>query len=1044
MKVISATALSDPRAMLSSVQTQSVSPVFVGRDSELTRLASALARADAGEPQALVIGGEAGVGKTRLTEEFLCAAAAVGAVTAVGGCVEIGADGLPFAPVATALRSLYRQLGDELTAAAGNQAGELSRLLPELGEHHQVSRESHDDDGRIRLFELTARLLERLAADRTVVLVLEDMHWGDRSTRELLAYLFRSLHRGRLVVVATYRSDDIHRRHPLRPFLAELDRMRTVGRIELSRFSRAEVRCQITGIMAAEPKSDLVDRVFDRSDGNPFFVEELAVSIQQGCATGLSDSLRDLLLVRLETLPEDAQRAARIVAEGGTTVEYPLLAAVAGLSEDDLIEALRACVGANILLPSDDGDGYRFRHSLVREAVSDDLLPGERSRINRRYAQALEAGPGLVRTDERAARLASYWYNAHDPAKALPAVLRASVEARHRHAYAEQHGLLERALDLWDDAPEEIRAGLRPADYAEVYPPCGCHPDTPLSFLDLLAEITVSARLSGEPERAFAVTKRALRLIDESDALRAAWFRAQRSRLVQDLGRGDGWEDVARAQELVRDLPPSAVHADVLAFVAGWTMIHKSGAEGIATAERAMELARQVGARETELNARLTLGLLHVDSGDVEGGLALAEDVCREARELGLPGLIGRAHGNLASALEGIGRSREAVAVSVEGGELVREIATRSVRAYLRGNEGESLFSLGLWERSEAAVQWSRTNASGLMAAGEQAMYLAFLAVRRGQTERAEEYAQAARESFLHDSQPQHLLPIRTLTLEIAARRGRFAEARAALSDGLDAGFVPGTSRYAWPMLAAGAAAEADAPWMTVDDQDRAQLLRRIRATAAALPRLAPVWDAYALLVDAELARAEGHAAPGQWAATARAFEPLERPYELTLARYRWAEALLATGHETGEARETRETREEAGALLALAHAGAEALGARPLADEIALLAQRARLSLREHAVHAGHAGHDRPRTSSAADEPVDPAEALGLTARERDVLRLVTDGRTNRQIAEELFISPKTASVHVSNILAKLSVSGRGEAAALAHRLRLFTVPSV
>ncbi|NEA57909.1 AAA family ATPase [Streptomyces sp. SID13666] len=1031
--------------MLSNVQTQSVSPVFVGRDSEMTRLADALARARAGEPQGLVVSGEAGVGKTRLTEEFLAAAALSGAVTAVGGCVEIGADGLPFAPVSTALRSLYRQLGDELTAAAGNQAGELSRLLPELGEHREMTREgrdSQDDDGRVRLFELTARLLERLAADRTVVLVLEDLHWGDRSTRELLAYLFRSLHRGRLVIVATYRSDDIHRRHPLRPFLAELDRLRTVDRIELSRFSRAEVRCQITGILAAEPEGGMVDRVFERSDGNPFFVEELAVSIQQGCSSGLSDSLRDLLLVRLETLSEDAQRAARIVAEGGTTVEYPLLAAVAGLSEDDLIEALRACVGANILLPSEDGDGYRFRHSLVREAVSDDLLPGERSRINRRYAQALEAGPGLVRTDERAARLASYWYYAHDPAKALPAVLRASVEARHRHAYAEQHRLLERALELWEDTPEEIRGELRPADYAEVYPPCGCHPDTPLSFLDLLAEITVSARLSGEPERAFAVAKRALRLIDDTtDALRAAWFRAQRSRLVQDLGRGDGWEDVGRAQELLRGLPPSAVHADVLAFAAAWMMIHKSGEEAIATAERAVDLARLVGARETELNARLTLGLLHADSGDVEGGLVLAEDVCREARKLGLPGLIGRSHGNLASVLEGVGRSHDAIAVATEGIELVREIATRSVRAYLRGNEGESLFSLGQWERSEAAVQWARTNGSGRMAAGGQTMYLGFLALRRGRTGAADEYAKSARESFLHDTQPQHLIPIRTLTLEIAVRRGRFDEARTVLADALDEGLVPGTSRYWWPLLAAGAAPEADAPWMTVDDQDRAAHLRRIRTTAASLPRLAPVWEAYALLVEAELARAEGQPAPERWAAVVRAFEPVGRPYELAQSRYRWAEALLATGHETGEAREARESREEAGALLTLAHTAAGTLGARPLSDEVALLAQRARLSLHEP---DGRDARDGARAVPAADEPADPAEALGLTARERDVLRLVTDGRTNRQIAEELFISPKTASVHVSNILAKLNVSGRGEAAALAHRLRLFTVPSV
>ena len=227
------------------------------------------------------------------------------------------------------------------------------------------------------------------------------MHWADASTRHLLAYLFRTLRRGRLVVIATYRSDDVHRRHPLRPFLAELDRMRTVQRIELTRFNRGEVHRQMAGILAVEPEPAMVDRVFERSDGNAFFVEELACSIVEDCPTGLPDSLRDILLVRIEALPEDAQRVARIVAEGGSTVEYGLLLAVARLGEDDLIEALRAAVGANILLATPDGDGYRFRHSLAREAVSDDLLPGERSRLNRRYAEALEADP-VPRTGRRA------------------------------------------------------------------------------------------------------------------------------------------------------------------------------------------------------------------------------------------------------------------------------------------------------------------------------------------------------------------------------------------------------------------------------------------------------------------------------------------------------------------------------------------------------------------------------------------------------------------------------------------------------------------
>ncbi|MBZ6294149.1 AAA family ATPase [Streptomyces olivaceus] len=383
--------------MLGPVETRSVSPVFVGRTGELDTLHDALARASAtgGEPQALLLGGEAGVGKTRLVEEFAAAAGLRGAVVALGGCVEIGGDGLPFAPFSTALRALRRRLPDELAGAARGQEEELARLLPELGDSGAPGGGGRpDEEDMARLFELTARLLERVAADRAVLLVLEDLHWADASTRHLIAYLFRTLRTGRLVVLATYRSDDIHRRHPLRPLLAELDRLRTVRRLQLGRFTRDEAGRQIAGILAREPDPLQIDEIFARSDGNAFFVEELAVAAHEGSRTGLTDSLRDLLLVRVEALPESAQRVARIVAEGGSTVEHRLLAAVAGLGEDDLIEALRAAVNANILLPAPDGDGYRFRHSLVREAVGDDLLPGERSRLNRRYAEALDAGPG--------------------------------------------------------------------------------------------------------------------------------------------------------------------------------------------------------------------------------------------------------------------------------------------------------------------------------------------------------------------------------------------------------------------------------------------------------------------------------------------------------------------------------------------------------------------------------------------------------------------------------------------------------------------------
>ncbi|MFI8242109.1 AAA family ATPase [Streptomyces sp. NPDC085866] len=1001
--------------MLGPVETRSVSPVFVGRTDELDTLNDALARAAAGEPQALLLGGEAGVGKTRLVEEFAAAACRRAAAVAVGGCVEIGADGLPFAPFSTALRALREALPEEFASAGAGQEEELARLLPELGE---ATSSRHDEQGMARLFELTARLLERVAAAHTVVLVLEDLHWADASTRHLLAYLFRTLRTGRLLVLATYRADDIHRRHPLRPLLAELDRLRTVRRLELARFTREEVGRQIAGIRAAEPDPAQVDEIFERSDGNAFFVEELAVAATEGCCTGLTDSLRDLLLVRVEALPESAQGVARIVAEGGSTVEYRLLAAVSQLVEDDLIEALRAAVGANILTATSGGDGYRFRHSLVREAVADDLLPGERSRLNRRYAEAVETDPTLVPADARVMRLASYWYHAHDAARALPAVLDASVVARRRHAYTEQLRLLERAMELWDSAPEEVRAALRPVDYTDVYPPCGCDPaTTPLRYLDLMAEAAVAGRFCGERERALKIAKKALRLLqDEHDPLRAAWFWVQRSRLVQALARGDGWQELANAQDLVRGLPPSEVHADVLANVAGWSMLHQPGSEAFAAAERAVEYARMVDARDIELNAQLTLGALMVDSGDVETGLAEMARVKQAALQEGVAHVVGRAYVNLPSELDSVGRSREAVPILREGLVFARRFGLLDSEAWIWGNLSDSLYALGKWDEAAEAAAGALGSAASAKPRGAGALRLAHIALARGDAAEAGRQLSIALTHYgSHDPMPQVLLPVGRITVGVAAEEGRLLDARVELNRALAAGFPPGTQRYGWPLLLAAATAEADARALPAAADGRADVLDKLAEAARKLATGAPVWDAYERWTRAELHRARGTDTAAVWSDVVTDFECLDRPYDLARVRRRLAQALLEEAAGDDE-------RDRATELLRLAGAVADHLGARPLADAVGRLAQRARLTL----THT-------PRKA------LDPAENLGLTSRERDVLRLVSAGRTNRQIAEELFISPKTASVHVSNILSKLGVAGRGEAAAVAHRLGLF-----
>ncbi|MFE0463275.1 AAA family ATPase [Kitasatospora sp. NPDC058965] len=1013
--------------MLSAVQQISVSPVFVGRGSELATLGGALRRAAGGAPQALLIGGEAGVGKTRLLEEFLCTAERDGTVVMLGNCLEVGAEGLPYAPLVTALRRLLRHPGGELERAAAGLEGHLARLLPEFGE---ADTDPNDEYGRARLFERIALLFERLAAERPLVLAIEDLHWSDRSTRELLGYLISTLHRARVLVLATYRTDDLHRRHPLRPFLAELERQRTVQRIELDRFGQQEVAAQLAGILGV-PTADhkLVALVMRRSEGNPFFVEELACSYTGGCSVGMSDSLRDILLVRVEALPEAAQRVVRIAAEGGSRIEHELLAAVLDGPEDELIDALRTAVGANILQPDKDGEGYRFRHALVREAVSDDLLPGERTRINRRFATVLEADPALVHGDERPARLANYWYHAHDPARALPTALEAARAARRRNAFAEQLSLLERAIELWDEVPDDtLRDTLRPHDWAETYPPCCCDPGScdpdcdRLRLVDVLAEAVVAARRSGDRDRGLSLAKRALKLVDEAEnPLRAAWFRMNRARMLGHLNRRGGDEELGHALRLVEGRAPSAVQADVFALAAGTAMLHRATEADLVLAERAVAIARQVGAVGVELHAQMTLGSFYTELGQPERGIEALREAIEGARKQPVPDLLTRGLNNLASMLGHLGRAAEAVELAREGLAVAGRVGLlRNTGAILAGNLAECLLLVGRPAEAAAVLaEWEDDSRSEVYdpflhrLRGEVALMKGDLTVVRSYLDRSE--------PNLEQDQPQHLVPRARLEIDLAGQLGRPLDARAALLAVLDSPVVQKESRLL-PLLARAAAVEADSRGLPAAEPGRDALLERIAAELALHRPAVPLHQGWQLLAEAEAARARGADTAEHWAAAIAPLRQTGLPHPLVLA-------LLGAGGCAAAAGQ----REEAGELLREAAELAELRGDVPVRRQIARLADRAGVA------RMLAAAAPAPQGARAAENEPAGAAAFHLTPRETDVLRLLADGRTNRQIAEELFISPKTASVHVSNILAKLEVSGRGEAAALAHRLRLF-----
>ena len=362
--------------------------MLVGRGRELAQLRAAVVRTAAGEPGVVLIGGEAGVGKSRLLEEALGDAAVAGARVLTGGCIELGGVGLPLVPLVEALRMLVRSTpAGDLDRLLGPARGELSRLLPELA---GGAPPPPAGGSTAQLFELLLGLLSRLGDERPLVLVVEDLHWADRSTLDLVAFLVRAVRGIRVLLVLTYRSDEVDRRSPLRPLLSGWERLRGVEHLQLDRFSRAEAAAQVRAILGGAAEPGVIDLVFDRSEGNAFFVEELLRTLREGASEhDLPPSLRDVLLSRVERLSGPAQRLLRTAAVAGRWVPERLLAEVATVSAAELYEGLREAVDASLLVV--DGTGRGDGRPDLRPVGGERLLrrgarphrarrrPGERS-----------------------------------------------------------------------------------------------------------------------------------------------------------------------------------------------------------------------------------------------------------------------------------------------------------------------------------------------------------------------------------------------------------------------------------------------------------------------------------------------------------------------------------------------------------------------------------------------------------------------------------------------------------------------------------------
>ena len=1014
--------------MIAGMAGRLVSPITIGRRAELDAALAALDAAVEGTPAHLLIAGEAGVGKSRLAAELGAAADARGVLVLRGACANVGDEGLPYGPIVEILGQLVRELDPErLETVVGTSGADLARLVPAL-DPGASGAPLQQAWLQARLFDALVGVLRRLAAVAPVLVLIEDVHWSDPATRETLGFLVRTLRSERVLVAMTLRSDELHRRHPALPWLGELERTGRMQRLSLSRLTKDQTAALLEAIEGVPTDPDLVARIHRRSDGNPFFIEELLLAEAEPSAGGLPSTLREILLARLASVPEDVHHVLGVVAVAGRRIDHDLLVAIAGAADspDRLEAALRAAIASQILVvdtPPQGSEGYAFRHALLAEVAYDELLPGERRRLHRECALALEAHPSASAASKAAhrAELAHHWAAARDDERAFAASLAAAEAAGEAFAFETAHAQYERALDLWPDVADPDAVS-------------GC------DRAELIARTATAAYLAGLTHRDVALQREVVAEIDAAaDPVRAAVMRERLGRYLWFAADSAGaLTELEAAIAILPADPPSAERARVLSGYGQLLMLLDRFDESRELCEQAIDIAMRVGARQAEGHARNTLGLDLVAQGHVDDGLVEFDRSLEIAYAEANVDDIGRGYVNLVSGLLFGGYPERAAEAAARG---MRDADTYGITStygtFIGHNAVMIAIELGQWDHAAELARVLDIEQSKPPASRYGLARWIPLLVGRGEFEQARFQLERLRE-LLHGApvEGQFHGAYHAAATELALWEGRPEDALRTAVAGLAVLEPLGWTWYLLRVhrLAAWAAADVAEvararrdPAMERRAIDAAATMRASREPIVALTLAAQTGPqaaysaAEAASAAAEDLRLTGEAVPSTWRAVAEQWEACHRPYPAAYARAREAEALMVAGD-----------RSAAAEVLRTADAIAASLDARPLREAIASLATRARLDLDEPAPDAEPAP-----ASQATPDP------YGLTKREREVLALVSLGRTNRQIADELFISENTAGVHVSNILGKLGVAGRTEAAAIAVRGGLVSDPS-
>ncbi|MFB7893386.1 AAA family ATPase [Microbacterium sp. NPDC056044] len=967
-----------------------VSPVLIGRQAEFDALRGALADGRAGTPRALVVRGEAGIGKTRLVQEAILSLRADAApddpvvVVATAQCVDGGDSAPPFHALRGLVRDLRAGVGDDLLGVVSASPGAvrtLEVLVPELADSGaSPAREPLEPSSDI-VADTVETIVERLSERFHVVVVVEDLHWADPLTASF-ATLLALTRRGRhLTVVLTYRSDEVVGRTSMSGVVA-LEARRDIEHLELARLSGAEVGSQVEAIAPGRLSRAETDAVAARSGGVPFLVEEL-VALE---GEELSGALRDLLLLRHRSTSPRARQVVELLSAGGDDVEHDVILYVSGGDRTLLDDGIREALDRGIIAITPTG--YGFRHALLREAVYGDLLPGARRDAHRAYADALELTGASFST---LAAVADHRARAGDLSAAFDATVRCLSQPGAELAPSTTAVLWRRVSEWWDAVPD-ARDRVGGASRMEVLRRAAESLWHAGDYLEARSVVTAALALPGpgDPvERAAAlwwlvmcegwISVRADEAaLAEADALLAGHdepaARAQLARVRSIIGRHDVGA-LREAVAIARDAGDAETLAICLTNLAVRLVYEGDDEPGAAAAREALAVTSRAGERHRAL---LILANLSFFSGHYRDASEIFEQMRREALAAGRE----RGHGAIAA----LGLA-------------------------------QTLISLG---RMDDSATHARRALQLLVVPFDRSAALRILAEGDVWGDRPDAYAEKRRS--IRDEMPDvldvpdedfgwrrlDLLDALVRIVDEPDDRRRLELVRGATvleSDLRAAETQPWVRAWSLPLSA----------WLVAEghrlggsdallDRDIASVRDDVEATVS-VPRSRGVVPALVAFVAAQLATGDDlQSRLAAWRgvlAEARDGEGLAVPYA-HLARLRLSEALLGVGDRAG-------AEAQLAGWVDAARAAGDTLVAR-WADQLA--------------ARAGLGGD--PGTRIAA-----------LTERESQVLELVARGMTNPQIGRELFISPKTASIHVSSILTKLSVANRTEAAAFARDAR-------